>query len=207
MTLDLIITTLDNPLANWMEAFPTAELFRDPGNILVAENLSPLFWLHEQSENQNWLTTTIQKIRTNFPKSRIVVLANTPNESKALSALALGVAGYCHAYSTAETLSEVRTAVTHGGLWMGQDLLQHLILATTGLTGNKPEQISAYLAQLTQREREVAIEAAKGFANKEIARTLNITERTVKAHLSSCFERLGVKDRLQLALMLNEKAS
>ncbi|CAN0295859.1 unnamed protein product, partial [Chrysoparadoxa australica] len=52
-------------------------------------------------------------------------------------------------------------------------------------------------------EKQTALEAAKGFSNKEIARLLNITERTVKAHISKVYEKLGVKDRLQLALMLN----
>jgi DNA-binding NarL/FixJ family response regulator len=59
------------------------------------------------------------------------------------------------------------------------------------------------LEKLTKREQEVATEASKGLSNKEIARILSITERTVKAHLASIFERLGAKDRLQLALMLN----
>jgi two-component system, NarL family, nitrate/nitrite response regulator NarL len=65
--------------------------------------------------------------------------------------------------------------------------------------------VNRHLKLLTKREKEVAIEAAKGLSNKEIARILKITERTVKAHLSSTFERLGAKDRLHLALMLNKK--
>jgi two-component system, NarL family, nitrate/nitrite response regulator NarL len=63
--------------------------------------------------------------------------------------------------------------------------------------------VGVLLSQLTQREREVAVEAAKGLSNKEIARILDITDRTVKAHLASIFERLKVKDRLHLALILN----
>ena len=59
------------------------------------------------------------------------------------------------------------------------------------------------LSQLTKRQKDVAIEAAKGLSNKEIARILSISERTVKAHLAATFECLKAKDRLQLALMLN----
>jgi len=78
-----------------------------------------------------------------------------------------------------------------------------LIETSTKLAGNQPAYVNGLLEQLTSREREVAVEVAKGLSNKEVAKLLNITERTVKAHLASTFERLGAKDRLQLALMLN----
>jgi len=101
----------------------------------------------------------------------------------------------------------VRSVVQHGGLWLGRELLQQLINVSTTLLSNQPDQVAEALDKLTARERDVAIEAAKGLSNKEIARLLNITERTVKAHISACFERLKVKDRLQLALILNDKSS
>ena len=95
--------------------------------------------------------------------------------------------------------------ITNGGVWMGQDLLKRLIEVSTSLAGNQAAQVDKHLNRLTKREKQVAIEAAKGLSNKEISRILKITERTVKAHLSSTFERLGAKDRLHLALMLNKK--
>jgi DNA-binding NarL/FixJ family response regulator len=56
--------------------------------------------------------------------------------------------------------------------------------------------------ELSGREAEVAREVVAGRSNKEIARVLGITERTVKAHLGAIFAKLGVRDRLQLALRL-----
>ena len=56
---------------------------------------------------------------------------------------------------------------------------------------------------LTDREITVARYAASGQANAQIAEALGITERTVKAHLSAVFEKLGVSDRLQLALLVH----
>jgi DNA-binding NarL/FixJ family response regulator len=100
-------------------------------------------------------------------------------------------------------LKEIRTVTSNGGIWIGQELLQRLIQASIQRVSNQPEYVEGLLAQLTKREKDVAIEAAKGLSNKEIARILDITERTVKAHLAATFERLGAKDRLQLALMLN----
>lgn len=95
--------------------------------------------------------------------------------------------------------------VEHGGLWLGQELLQRLIMVSKNMVGSQPQHIAELTAKLTEREREVALEAAKGLSNKQIARDLSITERTVKAHLKHVFERLQVKDRLQLALLLSER--
>ena len=58
----------------------------------------------------------------------------------------------------------------------------------------------SYLVCLTRREREVALLISRGSCNKEIAVKLKISERTVKAHLTSIFLKLGVSDRLQLAV-------
>jgi DNA-binding NarL/FixJ family response regulator len=136
--------------------------------------------------------------------AKVVVLANMPSQPEAVQVLGLGAMGYCHAYMASAVLKEIRSVVSHGGLWLGQDLLQRLIEVSTSRIGNQPEYVEGLLAKLTNREKEVAMEAAKGLSNKEIARVLSITERTVKAHLAHTFERLGAKDRLQLALMLND---
>lgn len=58
------------------------------------------------------------------------------------------------------------------------------------------------LEKLSPRERDVALQVAGGASNKDVARRLNITERTVKAHLTSTFDKLEVRDRLQLVIAL-----
>ena len=79
----------------------------------------------------------------------------------------------------------------------------------TTLTGNWDDSARVLLdarrtpapgRQLSGREREVLALLATGLANKQIARRLGITERTVKAHLTSVFQQLGVTDRTQAAL-------
>ena len=58
------------------------------------------------------------------------------------------------------------------------------------------------LDELTKRERQVALAVADGLSNREIAERLSISERTVKARLTSVFQKLEVRDRVQLALLL-----
>lgn len=206
---DIFISPLPVGLVSWVEAFPKAKIadILNPAKISVktAADETIIFWLHMNEDRQQWLTNTIALIRHDYHHAKIVVLANSPNQAEALHAMSLGVVAYSHAYSPANVLLEIKTVISHGGVWMGQDLLKRLIEVSSTLAGNQAEQVNKHLSLLTQREKQVAIEASKGLSNKEIARILAITERTVKAHLSSTFERLGAKDRLHLALMLNKK--
>lgn len=202
MMPDLFITTQKELLNSWTDAFPKAILSSEIPPPPKKQN-DIFFWLHMNIDRQHWMVNALDNIKKNYPTSRTVVLANSPNQAEAFYSMSIGVQGYCHAYSDPKLLKEVRTVVSHGGIWMGNELLKQLIDITTSLVGNQPQQVSELLHKLTKREQDVAIEAAKGLSNKEIARILNITERTVKAHLSSAFEALQAKDRLQLALMLN----
>lgn len=202
---DIFISPSDAGLYSWAEAFPKAKVLDTLAADKARTNEPIVFWLHMNADRQTWLTNTILLIQQQYQQAKIVVLANTPNQAEALYAMSLGAVAYTHAYSPANTLIEIKTVISHGGVWMGQEMLKRLIEVSSVLAGNQEKQVSQHLDLLTSREKEVATEAAKGLSNKEIARILGITERTVKAHLSAAFERLGAKDRLHLALMLNKK--
>jgi DNA-binding NarL/FixJ family response regulator len=200
---DIFISPLSAALISWIEAFPESKMSINLKVTKSEKDEAILFWLHMNMDRQEWLTNTISQIQKNYRNSKIVVLANAPVQAEAMHALSLGAVGYCHAYSDPIVLKEIKTVISHGGLWLGNELLKRLIEASIKLVGNQPKQVEALLAQLTKRQKDVAIEAAKGLSNKEIARILKISERTVKAHLAATFECLKLKDRLQLALMLN----
>jgi DNA-binding NarL/FixJ family response regulator len=88
--------------------------------------------------------------------------------------------------------------------------MQRLVSATSRLqaadsTVSPPDE--SWSNGLTDREKEVARTLARGASNKEIARSLDITERTVKAHVGAVLEKLQVRDRLQLSLVVNRRTS
>lgn len=204
---DLFICPHEKKLQNWSEACPEGRIYSSVSAVRE-HGQKHLVWLHvEKSEDQPWAAAAIAEILQKFPESRIVVLSNVPDQKQAIENLQQGAAGYCHAYLPANVLREVKAVVEHGGLWLGPELLQRLITVSTALTHTRPQHIVELLAKLSAREKEVALEAAKGLSNKQIARELDITERTVKAHLKHIFERLQVRDRLQLALLLSERRS
>ncbi len=204
---DIFISPLEHGLTSWVEAFPKAKIAAtvQAKPAKAQKDAEIVFWLHMNEDRQEWLAGSIALIQKSYKNAKIVVLANAPNQAEALYVMSLGVMAYSHAYSPAKVLLEIKMVITNGGVWMGQDLLKRLIEVSTNLAGNQAKQVDQHLKLLSKREKQAALEAAKGLSNKEIARILKITERTVKAHLSSAFERLGAKDRLHLALMLNIK--
>ncbi len=199
----IFISKLPALLSGWSEAFPNSYMSFTLPTDTGQEETETIFWLHMDEDRQQWMAKTIATILQEYKNAKIVILANTPNHTESLYALKLGARGYCHAFSAPSVLNEIKTVIANGGIWIGQEFLQKLIEVSMKLVGNQPEHVQDLLEKLTKREKEVALEAAKGLSNKEIARVLSITERTVKAHLAAIFERLGAKDRLQLALMLN----
>ena len=71
-----------------------------------------------------------------------------------------------------------------------------------GLLSRMSDQPEVSFDDLTKRERQVAQSVSSGLSNREIAERLNISERTVKARLTTVFQKLGVRDRVQLALLM-----
>jgi DNA-binding NarL/FixJ family response regulator len=94
--------------------------------------------------------------------------------------------------------------VQKGEVWIGRALVARIVDELGGAAVAPNGHLSgASVSSLTSREREIAALVAAGGANKEIASQLGVSERTVKAHLTAAFRKLGVTDRLRLALFLN----
>ncbi|GAB4351486.1 MAG: response regulator transcription factor [Gammaproteobacteria bacterium] len=130
-----------------------------------------------------------------------IALTGTPSARFGVAVLDAGAHGYCHAYASPETLRQALRTIQAGQLWVGREVMNLLLQRLeTDLPFPPSDQ---WHSGLTDRELQVAKRAAFGETNQEIATALNITERTVKAHLSSTFEKLGVADRLQLALRVH----
>lgn len=129
----------------------------------------------------------------------VVVASMRPNDEEGRQALAVGARGYLHAYSPTTVLSTALKSVADGNVWLGPTLLARLLRQIDNVL---PQQADWHEG-LTAREIEVARRAAIGHSNQAIADALSISERTVRAHLSAVFEKLGVSDRLFLALKVH----
>ena len=143
-------------------------------------------------------------IKTSQP-AKFFLLSDRPDEDEALSFLKLGIVGYGNTYISSPRLLEALLIITNGGVWLGQKVIQRLIMDTVTNTkpANDKESAVNALEKLTKAERQIAEFVARGATNLEIAADLNITERTVKAHLTSIYEKTKTGNRLNLALLIN----
>ena len=143
-------------------------------------------------------------LRRAFPLFRILLLSDRPHEEEGLTFIKLGISGYANTYISPARLSEAVNVISHGAVWLGQKVMQRLILETYARSKEKATSDSEQrLAGLTPRERQIAELVAQGQSNLEVAANLDITERTVKAHLSSIYEKTKTRSRLNLALLIN----
>lgn len=134
---------------------------------------------------------------------QVVALSRTPSERQAFDTLSLGARGYCHAEAVPEQLQEVAQVVAAGGFWMPPTLVQRLVSVASRIEVDPDPHTAQALDELSDREQQVANLIGRGQSNREIAEALSVSERTVKAHLTSIFEKLDVRDRVQLALLVN----
>lgn len=140
------------------------------------------------------------------PATRVLAMAAVPEDEEALAALRAGARGYANLYMDPKLLARAVDTLRRGEVWVARALVQKLIEAALRVgPGAAPaaNASGAALAGLSARERQIALLIGDGASNRDIARALDITERTVKAHLSTVFDKLGVRDRLQLALVVN----
>jgi len=133
----------------------------------------------------------IRRIVDARPEACIVALTSFSDEHRISDALAAGARGYLLKHAGPDELLGAIRAAARGGAPLEPKAARVL------LENRRPHQI---VQALSRREDEVLRLVAIGLANKQIARRLGISERTVKAHLTSVFQRLGVGDRTQAAL-------
>lgn len=139
------------------------------------------------------------------PETKIVILSNPLSDEAEWALFRTGIRGCCRRDMEPDQLKHVIVAVQQGELWIRRTLSWHLLneLVTITQERNRIKQtVGDLLANLTRREYEIATLVGNGESNKQIARRLAITERTVKAHLSEVFRKLDVADRLKLALIV-----
>ena len=132
-------------------------------------------------------------LREAHPEMSVVILTSFSDRDRIVGAIDAGAVGYLlKDASPDEILAGVRAAAR------GESPLHPR--AARELLSARAEAPSRGNVELTARETEVLGLVRAGLSNKQIARRLGITERTVKAHLTSCFQRIGVLDRTQAAV-------
>ena len=157
-----------------------------------------------QGDNNDETLTLVK----NHPALFLLAGSQWPEE-KQVNAILHSASGYFNETDPDIQLHKAVESILQGDIWLQRHLVPQVIraLIDTGPVTTKSEKQSVtaeLLKTLSRREQDVANMISTGECNKLIARSLNISERTVKAHLTSIFKKLNVSDRLHLAILLKE---
>ncbi len=133
--------------------------------------------------------TAIDHLRRDHPEIAIVILTTYNEDDLMIRGLQLGACSYLLKDTNRETLIDTIVAAAKGESLLAPSILKRVLAVQQNIPVNKKESV------LSERELEVLQAAARGERNKEIAFKLGITERTVKAHLASVYQKFGVDSR------------
>ncbi len=132
----------------------------------------------------------------------IAIAADVPDLRELLDLSRHGVRGYFNSYMADVHYRQMVDLLRQGLTWFSPPLMDGALeLARQTLDGSQAVRTEA-LEPLTSRERQIAVDVASGKSNREIAEVRHITERTVKAHLTRIFKKLGTRNRHALAMKL-----
>lgn len=148
--------------------------------------------------------TVLRSIQTRAPRSKVLLFASSENKEEFVEAMKFGCSGVLLKDTPTPLIEKSIQKVHAGEIWLDSNTTAAVIRQFASPTEFSNPHINGKpnreRAQLSQREREIIVLIAQGYKNKEIAEKMFITEQTVKNHLHNVFDKLGVSDRLELAL-------
>ena len=188
----------------------------------LSETVEPIAFcfIHLDDENFTSMVEHVVTVRNLFPELKIIAFPNQTSQSAALRMFSQGVNGQCAPFIGVEQLALVLSVVATGEIWGGKTFIENLINESARKASSAPNgqnrgqrrgddkrlKNDEILSQLSQREMDVAKLVGQGLNNKKIAQDLDITDRTVKAHLTAIFKKLELKDRLSVALLVQNSS-
>jgi DNA-binding NarL/FixJ family response regulator len=159
----------------------------------IARDLNPDVLLVEL-ELPDGSAAAIAAIARDFPATRIVILTVSDSYSDLVAMLQVGVHGYLLKGCTGQEIVRTVQRVHGGELCVTQSITPRLMAEAGGIAKEGVEDLSS-------REEIILAQVSKGLTNKEIARALNLREKTVKHYMTHIMQKLGVGNRYEAALL------
>jgi DNA-binding NarL/FixJ family response regulator len=142
---------------------------------------------------------TLRQISAGGSATRVILLTGAIERADIVTAIQLGARGLILKESGATVLLKGIRGVMSGQYWIGREAVSNLIDVLRSLMASGESPRSDF--GLTAREIEIVGAVVAAYSNKETAERLQISEKTVKHHLTNIFDKLGVSNRLELALL------
>ena len=172
-----------------------------PQAISLAEALQPDIVLLAVNMPGLGALETLSLIREKSSRTHVLMILSEFSEDEFMvKALQLGAKGYLSKSLSRKDLIKTIRAVHAGEIWAGRKVLAEVLESLRQTTQEMNRPLSEMQEALTDREQEIVRWVIQGMTNKEIAARLEISDKTVKAHLSNVFSKLKITRRLELAL-------
>ena len=197
-------------LSQLFESEPDLKLVSEPftvaGALSAADRLKPDVLLLAGSGDSHEALTAMERIHASKNSVKSVLLlasdnVEADNQSALVRAVRAGCRGILQKNCAPELLFKCVRKVCEGELWLDRATTSQVLQQFTAeQQPQKPKERDARNSPLSPREREIVLLVVQGFKNKELAERLAISEQTVKNHMHNIFDKVGVSDRLELAL-------
>ena len=146
---------------------------------------------------------TLERMRASSPHIAVLILTTYNEDALIVRGLRAGACGYLLKDTTRDALFRAIRTAARGELLLQPEMMTRALSHAERLTPAEPHR--RYELALTERERDVLVEVARGKRSKEIALQLGITENTVKGHLASIYGKLGVDSRASAVAIALER--
>jgi two-component system nitrate/nitrite response regulator NarL len=178
----------------------------DPTRLVaLATHHQPEVILLESGLGGESVASLLRRLETARCSSRTIVMTTSTRQEDHVQFVRCGASGIMTRDTSSEMLLKGIRKVCAGELWVERrtagEAMRQMVAARAALPLPRGGANERGTASLSKREREIATLVAQGFKNKDIASRLFISEQTVKNHMHNIFEKLGVSDRLELALL------
>jgi two-component system, NarL family, nitrate/nitrite response regulator NarL len=175
-----------------------AQTHSAPQSLELAKSFQPDLLFIQAEIIQEARGRLLSDLRRLSPKCKIVVMSSSPStEEEGLRYVRMGAAGVILKSGEASLFVEcARKVIWEGGLWLPQHQVAHLDKSVVADSFQPVRPADT----LTRREKTVVSYMVQGWRNQEIAQQLSITNQTVRNHLRSIYDKVGVSDRLELVL-------
>jgi DNA-binding NarL/FixJ family response regulator len=166
----------------------------DLGLVNAFDPEKTIILLHSRNNSQE--NTIIEELL--HKRYFVIFFSDNPTTQEAINWFHKGIKGYLNSHASCERIKQALQTVMAGNIWLGQSVMQAIIASTY-----EPKIVNnSWNKLITEREKNTLDNLLTGKTNKEIANVMVISERTVKAHVSSLFKKFNVKDRLALVLYI-----
>ncbi|AQW86558.1 transcriptional regulator, LuxR family [Campylobacter pinnipediorum subsp. caledonicus] len=146
----------------------------------------------------------IKNIIENNQDIKIIALSNEPKFNKGKTLLSYGIKGYANSHMREVHFVDAVETISDKKVWLYPEFIQQMIGEIVDNINDVHTVNTHLLKELTDREIQIAEFVQQGLSNKEISEKTDITLRTVKAHVTSIYNKMGVKDRIGLVLLMKK---